>query len=378
MTQDPLHKLNLTRKAMGYIAYIGSILLMGACSHTSLGPQVSELNNSSCLFQDGMLIHGARNRPQIALTFDACPTSKSPQFDSELFEWLQSSQTPATVFVSGTWALDNTSALSKLDQLPDVEIALHGHHHPRLQGLTTEQLENEITEGADTLKKLGVQALPVFRPPYWDNSTNLVEAMERAEVTGLKGDVALGDPSPTRTAQNMEQDALRWTLAGSIVLLHINGRGVHTTEAVRNFVPALKDRGFQWVKVSELLDYCDQSTPAKTDEETHTKAIQESTSVWNWGSDTRSAEVPFLRLSTDQTNPKVTLYNPLKASFNIKAHSVAMDSHSLSFSYPHPFLAKTSTCVLTMQSDQRLSGTCIGERRANEWGEMQVDLWLAQ
>jgi len=40
---------------------------------------------------------------------------------------------------------------------------------------------------------------------------------------------------------------------GSIVIFHANGRGVHTSGALPEIVATLKQRGYQFVTVSELL-----------------------------------------------------------------------------------------------------------------------------
>jgi hypothetical protein len=60
---------------------------------------------------------------------------------------------------------------------------------------------------------------------------------------------------------------------GSIVILHANGRGYHTGEALPVAIPALKAKGFEFVTVSELIaagkplvaETCYDSRPGDTD-----------------------------------------------------------------------------------------------------------------
>jgi peptidoglycan/xylan/chitin deacetylase (PgdA/CDA1 family) len=40
---------------------------------------------------------------------------------------------------------------------------------------------------------------------------------------------------------------------GSIIVMHINGRGLHTSEALPEIIQGLHARGFIFSKVSELL-----------------------------------------------------------------------------------------------------------------------------
>ncbi|OYW36002.1 MAG: hypothetical protein B7Z45_06305, partial [Azorhizobium sp. 12-66-6] len=54
-------------------------------------------------------------------------------------------------------------------------------------------------------------------------------------------------------AKTMAAAMLKAIHPGSIVLMHANGRGKHTAEAVRLLVPALKAQGYRLVTVSALL-----------------------------------------------------------------------------------------------------------------------------
>ncbi len=40
---------------------------------------------------------------------------------------------------------------------------------------------------------------------------------------------------------------------GSIVIFHANGRGWHTSEAIPTIIAKLRERGYEFVTVSELL-----------------------------------------------------------------------------------------------------------------------------
>lgn len=51
----------------------------------------------------------------------------------------------------------------------------------------------------------------------------------------------------------MVKSVLAHVRPGSIVIFHANGRGIHTSEALPAIVTALKQRGFEFVTVSELL-----------------------------------------------------------------------------------------------------------------------------
>ena len=210
-----------------------------------------------CTLRDGVFRNGSRATNMIALTFDACPTSLQPAFADDVVRYLEDSATPATFFVSGEWADANPEALVRLNGKPFFEIALHGHRHPRLIDATPLQIQAEIEEGRAALLRHGISPAPFFRAPYADNPPDLASVARESGVLAVMGDGGLGDPDPNRTAPVMERDAIRWFQAGSVIILHINGRGHATADTVAHLVPLLRSRGYEFVRISELVGTCD-------------------------------------------------------------------------------------------------------------------------
>ena len=97
---------------------------------------------------------------------------------------------------------------------------------------TAAVIRSEIVDGRAALIELGAEPAPLFRPPYGDLPPILPEIARAAGVRPITWDAALGDPDPDRTAELMERDAIRWVQAGSIIIMHINGRGYGTAETV--------------------------------------------------------------------------------------------------------------------------------------------------
>jgi peptidoglycan/xylan/chitin deacetylase (PgdA/CDA1 family) len=138
-------------------------------------------------------------------------------------------------------------------RVPFFEIALHGHRHPRLVGASPETIRAEIEDGRAALRRLGASPSPLFRPPYLDLPPGLPEIARQSGVLTIAGDAGLGDSDRNRGAAALERDAIRWVQAGSIILLHVNGRGYGTADTVRDLVPAFRERGYRFVTVSELV-----------------------------------------------------------------------------------------------------------------------------
>lgn len=202
---------------------------------------------------EGIFMHGRREGAELALSFDACPTSGVPSFAESVVDFLERERVPASFFVSGLWAEANQDAFRRLMRRPFFEIALHGHRHPRLIGASAETIAAEIEDGRAALIRLGANPAPLFRPPFLDLPPALPVIARQKRVLTIAGDAGLGDSDPNRGAAALERDAIRWVQAGSIILMHVNGRGFGTAEAVRDLVSAYRQRGYTFVTVGELV-----------------------------------------------------------------------------------------------------------------------------
>jgi peptidoglycan/xylan/chitin deacetylase (PgdA/CDA1 family) len=92
------------------------------------------------------------------------------------------------------------------------------------------------------------------RGPYGSVRRGVVRAARLAGLTTVRWDV---DPHDYETpgAETIHRRVVRRVQPGSIVLLHDHRRALEQTAvALDMMVPELRERGYQFVTVSELLD----------------------------------------------------------------------------------------------------------------------------
>jgi peptidoglycan-N-acetylglucosamine deacetylase len=231
----------------------------GATRHADL----SAAPPNACALAGDAVVHGPRGSGEVALTFDACPTSHVPPFSPEIVERLEAEAVPATFFVSGRWAEAHPHELAQLTAVPFFEIALHGYRHHHLRDGALAAAVEEIEDGRQALLRLGQTPQPLFRPPYGDHPKLLADASRRAGVTPVLWDVAPGDPDPHETAADIERDVLARVRGGSIIIMHVNGRGVATAAALPAVLAGIRQRGFTFVKASELISQCGDTRAAQ-------------------------------------------------------------------------------------------------------------------
>ncbi len=115
--------------------------------------------------------------------------------------------------------------------------------------------------------------ISLFRFPFGSCNAEGLAAAASAGLLAIQWDVSTGDPAPSQSARAIADVMVRNVKPGSIVLMHGNGRGHHTAEALPLAIPKLKGAGYQFVTVSELLaagtpvitQTCYDSRPGDTD-----------------------------------------------------------------------------------------------------------------
>jgi peptidoglycan/xylan/chitin deacetylase (PgdA/CDA1 family) len=189
----------------------------------------------------------------IAITFDACPTSsKAIGFDRAIFDTLTREQVPATIFVSGRWVDQHPAAMAELASSPLIEFGDHSYDHLHMRALPPAQMELQIDRTEATLARYGRRGV-AFRPPYGEWSQGVLEVMQRKQIPVVLWDVVSGDPSDKISAKGIVRNVMTRTRPGSIIVFHINGRGWRTADALPVVISQLRERGFRFVPVSELL-----------------------------------------------------------------------------------------------------------------------------
>lgn len=208
----------------------------------------------------------------IALTFDLCEQpGEIAGYDGAIFDYLRANNIKATFFAGGKWMRSHAERTRQLMSDPLFELASHSEAHRNLRLLSGTALTEEIAgpqRSYEALRETFVSAqcvaqnaslaervphrLSMFRFPYGACNPQSLNAVNDAGLLAIQWDLSTGDPSPAQSARAISQAMLR-AKPGSIVIMHANGRGHHTAEALPLGLPQLKAKGFQFVTLSELL-----------------------------------------------------------------------------------------------------------------------------
>jgi peptidoglycan-N-acetylglucosamine deacetylase len=208
----------------------------------------------------------------IALTFDLCETTGDVSgYDGRIIDLLRAQGVKATFFAGGKWMEAHEERAAQLIADPNFEVGSHGLRHLDMARLSGDVLKDEIvlTEVEYVRARKNLMArqcaapadtgtpppdhMTVMRFPYGScNAASLAEVADQGELA-IQWDVVTGDPDPHRSAKAIADTILTKVHPGAIIVAHANGRGWHTAEALAIAIPKLKEQGYGFVTVSELV-----------------------------------------------------------------------------------------------------------------------------
>jgi peptidoglycan/xylan/chitin deacetylase (PgdA/CDA1 family) len=197
--------------------------------------------------------HGPRRKKRIALTFDACSTQAPSQFDERVIRALIDMQVPATLFLGGKWMEEHPDETQELAHHPQFELANHTYLHPHLPHESDERVREEFVRTQDMLYTLTGRRATLFRAPYGEVDARIAHVGAEAGMIAIQYDLASGDPDPRISTKRLLEYVTDQAKNGSIVVMHMNGRGWKTADALPRIVLRLRKKGYKLVTVSDLL-----------------------------------------------------------------------------------------------------------------------------
>ena len=208
-----------------------------------------------------------RGGAPIALTFDLCQTRGSiAGYDGAIVELLQARSVPATFFAGGLWLATHRPRAMELASDPLFRLGNHSWTHRDLHSAPAAAIVSEIGATETELDEVRQSAraacgnLPagahgarrLFRFPYGSCSVEGAAVANAAGSIVIQWDVVSGDPDGT-PAGVIVRNVLSRVRPGSIVVMHANGRGTHTAEALATILPRLEADGYRFVTIDDLL-----------------------------------------------------------------------------------------------------------------------------
>ncbi|MBO5244904.1 MAG: polysaccharide deacetylase family protein [Selenomonadales bacterium] len=183
----------------------------------------------------------------VAVTIDDGPHREATP---RMLEALREADIKATFFVLGQSAEEHPALIKRvIDE--GHEIGMHGYSHRNMARLSRRECDAQWDRAEEALAAYGIKPT-LFRPPGGAYGQAMTEGARSRGYRIILWDVDPRDwqvPSADEIVSRVMADVR----PGSVILLHDGQYPIHSADAVKKLVKRLREDGYSFVTVSELL-----------------------------------------------------------------------------------------------------------------------------
>lgn len=181
-----------------------------------------------------------------SITFDC---AWGTEYTDEILKALEVSDVRATFFMVEFWTTKYPEFVKKIKD-GGCEIGTHSSTHSYMSKMNAEDIRAELAASSKAIENITGDKVELFRPPYGDYDDELIKTASELGYYTIQWDVDSLDWKDL-SASDIAMRVVNGVKNGSIILMHNNG--LHTAEAVPIILETLKNRGYSFVPVGELI-----------------------------------------------------------------------------------------------------------------------------
>ncbi|MEB3103483.1 polysaccharide deacetylase family sporulation protein PdaB [Paenibacillaceae bacterium T2] len=226
------------------------VILMAALF--TAGIIYSEKNNISVFSanEPSAIYSVVTDKKLIALTFDISWGEKRPEPIIQILK--DKGVTNATFFLSSPWTKSHPEIVKQIVDA-GFEIGSHGHKHVNYSTLNDEEIRKQIQTADQILKESTGQTPMLIRMPNGDFDKRVLRIANQLGYTVIQWDTDSLDWM-NKGVNNIINRVLTKAHPGDIVLMHASDSCKQTHEALPVIIDKLREQGYQFVTVSQLIN----------------------------------------------------------------------------------------------------------------------------
>ncbi len=187
-----------------------------------------------------------REEKVVAISFDC---AWGNEYTQKLLDEMQVYGIKCTFFTVSFWAEKYPEDLKNIVNSGH-EVGTHSKTHSHMSKFTAEQIDAELSYSCKVIENITGQKVTLFRPPFGEYNNLLIDRAKLAGLYTIQWDVDSLDWKDL-SATEIATRVISRVKNGSIILCHNNG--LHTAESLPLIFADLTEKGYKFVKISELI-----------------------------------------------------------------------------------------------------------------------------
>ena len=196
-----------------------------------------------------------RGSRQLALTYDDGPNDPHTL---RLLQVLARHEVRATFFLIGRFVAEKPETAREVARTGH-EIGNHTFNHPNLIFCSAARVGSELEQCRNILTEAVGEHSTLWRPPFGARLPHVLSVGRKLGLEPVMWTVSSNDWK-IRSAEAIEQRVTERIRGGDVILMHDGGHirmgadRARTVEATDRLIPRLKDQGYEFVTVTEMME----------------------------------------------------------------------------------------------------------------------------
>ena len=187
-----------------------------------------------------------KEEKRISISFDC---AWGTEHTDAILKAMEQNGVRCTFFMVQFWAEKYPEYVRKIDEAGH-EIGTHSKTHSYMSKQNESEIRSELESSSAAITAVTGKKVELFRPPYGDYDNLLIDTCNSMGIYPIQWDVDSLDWKDL-SATDIAMRVINGVKEGSIILCHNNG--LHTAEALPLIFSTLKNRGYEFVPIGELI-----------------------------------------------------------------------------------------------------------------------------
>ena len=205
--------------------------------------------------ETALLTAGGRSLPiysvetqekKVAISFDC---AWGVEYTQQLLDIMEKNDVRCTFFAVQFWVEKHPEYAAAIVEAGH-ELGTHSRTHSYMSKLSETEIRDELKTSCEAIERATGQKPTLFRAPYGDYDNLLIDTAQSMGLYTIQWDVDSLDWK-NLSATEIAMRIINGAKNGSIILCHNNG--LHTAEALPLIFSTLKNRGYEFVPIGELI-----------------------------------------------------------------------------------------------------------------------------